>query len=57
MEEFAAKFTTAIKFNMYENMLCFDIYSEVEEYKFTINMALRMIQCYKTLVDCFFDFG
>ena len=38
-------------------MLCFDIYTEVEEYQFLVDMSLRMIECYKTLVDCFFDFG
>ena len=39
------------------NMLCFDVYTEIEEYQFKIDMTLQMIECFKTVVDCFFDFG
>jgi len=57
MDEFAAKFTTAFKYNIWMNMLCLDISTSVDEYKFLIDMSVKFIECYKTLVDCFFDFG
>ena len=57
VDEFAIKFTTAFKYSIWQNMLCFDIYTEIEEYQFLVDMSLRFIECYKTLVDCFFDFG
>jgi hypothetical protein len=57
LEEFSAKFTTAFKYNIWMNMLCFDISTSVDEYKFLVDMSVRVIECYKVMVDSFFDFG
>lgn len=57
VDEFAVKFTTAFKYNIWKNMLCFDVYTTSDEYNLLIDMSLRLIQCSKTLIDSFFDFG
>jgi hypothetical protein len=38
-------------------MLCLDIYSEIQEYSVIILNNLKLVECYKTLVDCIFDWG
>jgi len=57
MDEFSIQFSTAIKYQMALNMLCIDIFSEVEEYNLLVDTVARYVECSKTLVDCFYDFG
>jgi len=38
-------------------MLCLDIFSEIQEYTILILNNLKMVECYKTIVDCIFDWG
>ena len=57
VDEFAAKFTTAFKYNIWKNMLCFDVSTSTDEYNLLIDMSLRLIQCSKTLIESFLDFG
>ena len=42
---------------MYTNDLCFDIYSTIDDFKLTLSMTTAFVECYKTLVECLFDYG
>ena len=57
LPEFSSFVTTAFKYNMWMRMLCFDVYWTTENYRVLIDLTIRMVECYKTLIDCFFDFG
>ena len=57
LPEFSSFVTTAFKYNMWARMLCFDVYWTTENYRVLIDLTIRMVECYKTLIDCFFDFG
>jgi|DEB0MinimDraft_12_1074336.scaffolds.fasta_scaffold55703_1 hypothetical protein len=57
VDEFAMKFTTAFKYNIWMNMLCIDVSTALDEYNFSVDLTLRIIECMKTLVDNFLDFG
>jgi len=57
LDEFQVQMVSAIKFHTYLNMLCLDFYVETEAYTVVITMINKFAECYKTLVDCFFDVG
>jgi hypothetical protein len=57
LDEFAIKWTSDMNYHLYKNMLCLDVKTEIEEYSVLILNNLRFVECYKTLVDCFFDWG
>ena len=57
MDEFFIRARTAFKYNLWMNMLCLDVSFETQAYAILIDMSTRFVECYKTLVDCFFDFG
>jgi hypothetical protein len=57
LSEFSVKWVTAIKYHLYKNNLCLDLYTGTDEYSVIILNNLRFVECYKTLVDCLFDWG
>lgn len=57
LDEFYIRHVTSFKFHQFKNMLCLDVFTEIQEYQLLILNNLRIIECYKTLVDCIFDFG
>jgi hypothetical protein len=58
LDEFYIRWVTAIKYNMFSTTLCFDVFAEIQEYQFVVQLfKVGIVECYKTLVDCFFDFG
>jgi len=57
MDEFQVRHVTSLKYHMFEHMLCLDIFSEIQEYQILILNKLRLVECYKTLVDCIYDWG
>ena len=57
MDEFYIQAQTAFKYNIWMNMLCLDVSFQTQAYEILIDMSTRFVECYKTVVDCFFDFG
>ena len=58
LQEFAIQYVQTIKYSTFSQILCMDIYTEIEEYQFIVQLfKLAFIQCYKVIIDCFFDFG
>lgn len=57
LPEFYIQHVSSFKYHLFKNMLCLDIFSEVQEYSVIIQNDIKFVECYKTLVDCLFDFG
>jgi len=57
LDEFYMRLNTSLKYHTWLNMLCIDIALETEPYKIAIDMSSKFAECYKTLINCFFDWG
>lgn len=57
LDEFEIKQVQSFNYEFFSNMLCLDIYTEIEEYQVTVTQDMSLVECYKNIVDCFWDFG
>lgn len=57
IEEFKMFHQTQFGYYTYTNDLCLDIFSEMDNFSVKSTMELKIIQCFKMLIDCFDDFG
>ena len=48
---------TGVHYNRYSNYLCLEVYSEISSFIMTVEQVFQLVQCSKTLVDCFNDYG
>lgn len=57
LDEFYIRHVTSLNYHLFKNQLCLDVYTETQEYQVIIKNTLQLVECYKTLVDCFLDWG
>ena len=57
LPDFELKHVQSVNFEFYSNRLCLDLRSEIEDYIVSITQDMSLVECYKNLVDCFWDFG
>lgn len=57
MDEFRVEHVSKIRYDLYTNDLCIDVYSQIEDFKIKMDLTMAFIECYKVLVDCLNDFG
>ena len=57
VQETKIEHTTGFTYYMYENDLCFEVESKINNFEYTVELTTAYLECYKNLIASLDDFG